>query len=451
MHFDQFGWQEGRDPSADLRHQALSAATIPTWPRPASIRWRTSSSSAATRAARRTLAIGNDDQERVRRQVLSPRPIPTSASPASIRFQHFTTFGWQGRAQSERLLRHQGLSRDLHRRRGRGGQSARALHDLRLRKGATRRRDFDTTPIWRPIPMWRRPASTRSSTSCGSARSRDACRKATVSSPERRHQGQGGKRGGNSSLAAGGLCVGACSSWRTAIHFAGTCASQSVILQPPAAPTSARARSRSTNFCTLPVDGGRQRRRTRPSAGTLKCASWSRQKAMISSRVASASGLSCTNAHGVSPHFSSGCATTAATGTAGCRYSAILHLDRRDVLAAGDDDVLRAVLDLHVAVGCLTARSPVWNQPPRERRVGRLRVLQIAVHHGVAAHHDLADRLAVARAPAQRLRIGDASPVERRIAHALPRHSRRPLAERELAHASCGAHSVEGPCTSVMP
>ena len=32
-----------------------------------------------------------------------------------------------------------------------------------------------------------RPASTRSSTSCGSGRSRDACRKATVSSPEQRH------------------------------------------------------------------------------------------------------------------------------------------------------------------------------------------------------------------------------------------------------------------------
>ena len=29
----------------------------------------------------------------------------------------------------------------------------------------------------------------------------------------------------------------------------------------------------------------------------------------------------------------------------------VLDLDRRDVLAAGDDDVLRAVLDLDVAVG----------------------------------------------------------------------------------------------------
>ena len=36
-----------------------------------------------------------------------------------------------------------------------------------------------------------------------------------------------------------------------------------------------------------------------------------------------------------------------------------LHLDRRDVLAAADDDVLEAVPDLGVAVGWTTAASPV--------------------------------------------------------------------------------------------
>ena len=47
-----------------------------------------------------------------------------------------------------------------------------------------------------------------------------------------------------------------------------------------------------------------------------------------------------------------------------------LDLDRADVLAARDDDVLRAVLDLDIAVRRASPpRSPVWNQPPREGRL----------------------------------------------------------------------------------
>jgi hypothetical protein len=45
-------------------------------------------------------------------------------------------------------------------------------------------------------------------------------------------------------------------------------------------------------------------------------------------------------------------------------YSASSTSTGRDVLAAGDDDVLGPVLDLHVAVRFATARSPEWNQPP---------------------------------------------------------------------------------------
>jgi hypothetical protein len=41
----------------------------------------------------------------------------------------------------------------------------------------------------------------------------------------------------------------------------------------------------------------------------------------------------------------------------------VLDLDGGDVLAARDDDVLRAVLELDVAVGCMTPRSPERNQP----------------------------------------------------------------------------------------
>ena len=57
----------------------------------------------------------------------------------------------------------------------------------------------------------------------------------------------------------------------------------------------------------------------------------------------------------------------------------VFHLDGGDVLAARDDDVLAAILDLDVAVGYCTARSPEWNQPPRKalRSPG---VLQVALH-----------------------------------------------------------------------
>ena len=46
--------------------------------------------------------------------------------------------------------------------------------------------------------------------------------------------------------------------------------------------------------------------------------------------------------------------------------------------------------------GCHTARSPEWNQPPRNACVGRLVVGEVAAHQVVAAHHDLAHRLGVA-------------------------------------------------------
>jgi hypothetical protein len=55
--------------------------------------------------------------------------------------------------------------------------------------------------------------------------------------------------------------------------------------------------------------------------GALKCAMRSRHHAMRSALATSGeSGLSVTNAQGVSPHFSSGRATTAASITCGWRY-----------------------------------------------------------------------------------------------------------------------------------
>src|SRR5213593_1498842 len=85
---------------------------------------------------------------------------------------------------------------------------------------------------------------------------------------------------------------------------------------------SAFARSRSVYFCTLPVDvvGNGPNWTVR---GTAKCGRLSRQNVISSSAVAAVPSRSWTNAHGVSPHFSSGRATTADISTAGWRFSAI--------------------------------------------------------------------------------------------------------------------------------
>jgi len=66
------------------------------------------------------------------------------------------------------------------------------------------------------------------------------------------------------------------------------------------------------NFWILPVEVfGRGPNIT--VRGALKWARRARQKAMISSTVALASGFRLTKAHGVSPHIGSGRATTAAS------------------------------------------------------------------------------------------------------------------------------------------
>ena len=85
------------------------------------------------------------------------------------------------------------------------------------------------------------------------------------------------------------------------------------------APHRSRAASRSTNFWILPVDvlGSGPNTIVR---GTLKRAMCSRHHATRSSAAALAPGFSATNAQGVSPHFGSGRATTAASITAGWRY-----------------------------------------------------------------------------------------------------------------------------------
>jgi hypothetical protein len=85
-------------------------------------------------------------------------------------------------------------------------------------------------------------------------------------------------------------------------------------------PSSARACSRSTNFWILPVAVLGSGPNT-TVFGTLKCAMRARHHATMSAAATgSAPAFSATNAHGVSPHFASGRATTAASITCGCRY-----------------------------------------------------------------------------------------------------------------------------------
>ncbi len=99
----------------------------------------------------------------------------------------------------------------------------------------------------------------------------------------------------------------------------------------------------------------------------------------------------------------------------------VLDLDRGDVLAAGDDDILGAVLELDVAVRMAHAEIAGVEPAAGEGGLRGLRVLEVALHHDIAAHHDLAERGAVARDGLHRFGIEHVEPFERRVAHALPR------------------------------
>lgn len=75
----------------------------------------------------------------------------------------------------------------------------------------------------------------------------------------------------------------------------------------------------------------------------------------------------------------------------------ILHFDRRDVLAAGDDDVLGAILELDVAVGVHDTEIAGMKPAAGERLIRRFAVLQVALHDDVATEHHFADGLTVGR------------------------------------------------------
>ena len=89
----------------------------------------------------------------------------------------------------------------------------------------------------------------------------------------------------------------------------------------------------------------------------------------------------------------------------------LLDLDRGDVLAARDDDVLRAVLDLDITVGMHDREIAGVKPAAGERLIGSRGIFQITLHQRVAAQQQLADCRTVGRHIAQGFGIGDALPL----------------------------------------
>src|SRR2546429_1530778 len=81
----------------------------------------------------------------------------------------------------------------------------------------------------------------------------------------------------------------------------------------------------------------------------------------------------------------------------GVAIERILHLQGADVLPAGDDHVLAAVLDLHVSVRLQHRQIPAVKPAAGEGLGGCGPILPVAPHHDVAAGHDLTQRLPVGR------------------------------------------------------
>ena len=166
--------------------------------------------------------------------------------------------------------------------------------------------------------------------------------------------------------------------------------------------------------------------------GALKWARCSRQKAMISSAGRRGFGLQGHKGAGRFAPHRIGAGDHRRLEHAGVPVEDVLDLDRRNVLAARDDDVLRAVLKLDIAVGVHDPEIARMKPAAGKGLLGRARVLQIALHDDVAAHEDLAHRRTVCRHRCEARRICDHQIVEHRIGDALARLEPRPLGGRQL-------------------
>ena len=109
----------------------------------------------------------------------------------------------------------------------------------------------------------------------------------------------------------------------------------------------------------------------------------------------------------------------------------LFHLKARNILAAGDDDVLGAILDLDRTVwmpnGEVAREAPVSD----ERLCRCSLVFEIPLHHRIAAYHDLADRCAIAWNRNHGLGISDRNRLDHRIGNTLPRHPGKALVVRQ--------------------
>src|ERR1035437_114961 len=136
-------------------------------------------------------------------------------------------------------------------------------------------------------------------------------------------------------------------------------------------------------------------------------------------------------AHGTSPHFGSGLATTAAESTVGwrCRMSSTSMEEMfspPEMITSFERSLMRTYPS-----GSITARSPVWNQPPGESLLRGGGVLQVALHRDVAAEHDLADSLPIWWHPLHRVRVEDRHRLLRRTGNALARVQPSALGQRQ--------------------
>ena len=109
----------------------------------------------------------------------------------------------------------------------------------------------------------------------------------------------------------------------------------------------------------------------------------------------------------------------------------LLHFKARNILAARDDDVLGAILDLDRTVwmpnGEVTRKTPV----SYERLCRRCLVLEVTFHHGITTNHNLADCRAIPWNRGHCLGISDRNGLDHRIGNTLPRHPGKALFIRQ--------------------
>ena len=192
----------------------------------------------------------------------------------------------------------------------------------------------------------------------------------------------------------------------------------------------AHSRSRSTNFWILPVPV-RGSSPNSTAAGHLNLARCSLQKAMMSSSLDVLTGLQLDERlRALAPLL------VRHRHDRDLRHRVVLgqrllDLDARDVLPAGDDDVLRAVAQLDVAVGMPHGEVTGMEPAALEGVLGLLRLVVVAGEDAVAAHDHLADRLGVPRHVVHVL-VDDADEVRAVVRVPLARQQLRLLVDVQL-------------------